>query len=74
MRGRSANVASEIADSPASLVTFLTLLIHNFNMNSSATLDYWLSVLEKEIKDIVVSKHKSHLSEIERMIKGIVQI
>lgn len=41
-------------------------------MNSASTIDAWLTVLEKEIKDIVVSKHGVHLTEIERIIKGIV--
>jgi hypothetical protein len=70
MRGRSAGVAGELTDSPASLVTFLLMLVHNFSMNSAASVDYWLNVLEKEIKDIVVSKHSAHLAEVERMLKG----
>jgi len=70
MSGRGAGVAGEMTDSPASLVTFLMMLIHNFSMNSVASVDYWLNVLEKEIKDIVVSKHSAHLAEVERMLKG----
>jgi hypothetical protein len=70
MHGRSSGVAGEITDSPATLVTFLLMLIHNFNMNSSASVDYWLNTLETEIKDIVVSKHSAHLAEVERILKG----
>ena len=70
MGGRSAGIAGEISDSPAALMTFLLMLIHSFSMNSVASIDYWLNVLEKEIKDIVVSKHSSHLTEVERLIKG----
>jgi hypothetical protein len=70
MRGRSSGVAGEITDSPATLVTFLLMLIHNFNMNSSASVDYWLNMLEMEIKDIVVSKHSAHIAEVERILKG----
>jgi hypothetical protein len=62
--------ADDIADSPATLVTFLQLLLHNFSMNSCATLDYWLGVLEKEIRDIVVSKHSAHITEVERLLRG----
>lgn len=72
MSGRNAGAAGELTDSPASLVTFLLLLIHNFSMNSAAALDYWLNVLEKEIKDIVVSKHSAHLTEVERILKGLI--
>lgn len=70
MRGRSTGVAGELTDSPASLLTFLLLLIHNFSMNSCASVDYWLNILEREIKDIVVSKHSLHLSEVQRILKG----
>ena len=70
MRGKRTGVAGELSDSPASLVTFLMMLIHNFSMNSAAAVDYWLNVLEREIKDIVVSKHSAHLAEVERIIKG----
>ena len=70
MRGKRTGVAGELSDSPASLVTFLMMLIHNFSMNSAAAVDYWLNVLEREIKDIVVSKHSAHLAEVERTLKG----
>ena len=70
MRGRGTEIAGELTDSPASLVTFLMMLVHNFSMNSCASMDYWLKMLEKEIKDIVVSKHSLHLSEVERILKG----
>ena len=70
MRGRGTGVGGEITDSPASLVTFLLMLVHNFSMNSAAPVDYWLNVLEKEIKDIVVSKHVTHVAEVERILKG----
>lgn len=70
MGGRSAGVAGEIADSPAALMSFLLMLIHTFSMNAVASIDYWLNLLEKEIKDIVVSKHSSHLAEVERLLKG----
>ena len=70
MRGRGTEIAGELTDSPASLVTFLMMLIHNFSMNSAASIDYWLNALEKEIKDIVVSKHSAHLGEVERILKG----
>lgn len=70
MRGKGTSVAGELTDSPASLVTFLLMLTHNFSMNSCASLDYWLNILEREIKDIVVSKHSLHLSEVERILKG----
>jgi len=69
MKGRSAGVAGELADSPGTLATFVLMLLHNFSMNSVAPVDYWLNVLEKEIKDIVVSKHSAHLSEVERVLK-----
>lgn len=71
MSGRNAGAAGELTDSPASLVSFLFMLIHNFSMNSVASVDYWLNVLEKEIKDIVVSKHSAHLTEVERILKGL---
>jgi len=71
MKGRSAGLSGEMADSPGTLATFVLMLIHNFSMNSVAPVDYWLNVLEKEIKDIVVSKHSSHLAEVERVLKGI---
>lgn len=70
MRGRGCEVAGELTDSPASLVTFLLMLTHSFSMNSCASVDYWINVLEKEIKDMVVSKHSLHLSEVERILKG----
>ena len=70
MRGRSSGIAGELTDSPASLVTFLLMLMHNFSMNSAATVDYWLNALEVEIKDIVVSKHSTHMNEVERVLKG----
>ena len=70
MRGRSSGIAGELTDSPASLVTFLLMLMHNFSMNSAATVDYWLNALEVEIKDIVVSKHSTHINEVERVLKG----
>lgn len=72
IKGKGAGAAGDLTDSPASLATFLQLLMHNFSMNSASTIDAWLTVLEKEIKDIVVSKHGVHLTEIERIIKGIV--
>lgn len=70
MGGRSAGVAGEITDSPAALMTILLMLVHTFSMNAVASVDYWLNLLEKEIKDIVVSKHSSHLTEVERLLKG----
>lgn len=70
MGGRSAGVAGEISDSPAALMSFLLMLIHTFSMNAVASIDYWLNLLEKEIKDIVVSKHSAHLAEVERLLKG----
>lgn len=70
MGGRSAGVAGEITDSPAALMTILLMLVHTFSMNAVASIDYWLNLLEKEIKDIVVSKHSAHLSEVERLLKG----
>lgn len=63
-------MAGELTDSPASLVTFLLMMTHSFSMNSGASVDYWISVLEKEIKDMVVSKHSLHLAEVERILKG----
>jgi len=68
--GRSAGVAGEITDSPAALMTILLMLVHTFSMNAVASIDYWLNLLEKEIKDIVVSKHSTHLTEVERLLKG----
>lgn len=70
MGGRSAGVAGEITDSPAALMTILLMLVHTFSMNAVASIDYWLNLLEKEIKDIVVSKHSAHLTEVERLLKG----
>lgn len=66
--------ADDIADSPATLVTYLQLLLHNFSMNSCATLDYWLGVLEKEIRDVVVSKHSTHISEVEKLLRGTLRV
>ncbi len=68
--GRNAGVAGEITDSPAALMTTLLMLVHTFSMNAVASIDYWLNLLEKEIKDIVVSKHSAHLTEVERLLKG----
>ena len=68
--GRGAGVAGEITDSPAALMTILLMLVHTFSMNAVASIDYWLNLLEKEIKDIVVSKHSTHLTEVERLLKG----
>jgi hypothetical protein len=70
MLGGGADVTGELADSPASLVTLLQLLIHNFSMDSSTAIGDWLKLLEKEIKDVVVSKHSAHLIEAERVVKG----
>jgi hypothetical protein len=70
IKGKQAGAAGELTDSPASLVTFLLMLVHNFGLNSVASVDHWLNVLEKEIKDIVVSKHSAHLTEVERILKG----
>jgi hypothetical protein len=70
LRGIRPGAAGELTDGPASLATFLIMLVHSFSMNSSAAVDYWLSLLEKEIKDIVVSKHSAHISEVERILKG----
>ena len=63
-------MAGEISDSPAALMSFLLMLVHTFSMNAVASIDYWLNLLEKEIKDIVVSKHSAHLAEVERLLKG----
>jgi hypothetical protein len=46
------------------------MLMHNFSMNSSAVVDNWLTLLEKEIRDVVVSKHGAHIVEVERILKG----
>lgn len=70
MLSGDAGGADDIADTPATLVTFLHLLLHNFSMNSCATLDYWLGVLEKEIRDMVVSKHSAHITEIDKLLRG----
>jgi hypothetical protein len=70
IKGRQAGAAGELTDAPASLVTFLLMLMHNFSMNSSAVVDNWLTLLEKEIRDVVVSKHGAHIVEVERILKG----
>jgi hypothetical protein len=51
-------------------VTFLLMLVHNFSMNSVTSVDHWMNILEKEIEDIVVSKHSAHLAHVERVLKG----
>ena len=70
MLGGSADTTAELIDSPASLVTFILLLLHNFDMESTIAIDEWLRLLEREIKDVVVSKHSTHLAEAERILKG----
>ncbi|KAJ1441564.1 hypothetical protein B484DRAFT_442681 [Ochromonadaceae sp. CCMP2298] len=69
MLGGSASVSGELLDSPASVATLALLAMHTFSMDSSTGLDNWLKLLEKEIKDVVVSKHSSHIDEARRMLK-----
>jgi hypothetical protein len=70
VQGERAGTAGELIESPASLVTILLMLVHNFSMNSVTSVDHWMNVLEKEIEDIVVSKHTAHLAHVERILKG----
>jgi hypothetical protein len=72
IKGERAGTAVSLVDSPASLVTFLLMLVHNFSMNSVTSVDHWLNTLEAEIEDIVVSKHSAHLAHAERVLKGTV--
>lgn len=69
--GGVAVVAGEIDDAPHTLCTFILLLTHSFSMATLGSLDYWINIIEKEIKDMVVSKHSTHVAEMERLIKGI---
>jgi hypothetical protein len=70
MLGGSAEASGELLDGPASIATLALLCMHNFSMDSSTALDNWLRILEKEIQDMVVSKHSSHIAEAQRMLKG----
>jgi hypothetical protein len=63
MLGGSASVSGELLDSPASVATLALLAMRTSSMDSSTGLDNWLKLLEKEIKDVVVSKHSSHIDE-----------
>ncbi len=36
----------------------------------AGSIDYWMATVEKEVKDMVVSKHSTHVKEMERVIKG----
>lgn len=68
--GGVAVVAGEIDDSSHTLASFILMLTHSFSMGTLGSLDYWVNIIEKEIKDMVVSKHSSHVAEMERLIKG----
>lgn len=39
-------------------------------MNTLGSIDLWTSQVEQEIDELTVSKHSSHLIQIERIIKG----
>ncbi len=52
------------------LLSFITMMMHSFSMQSLGSMDYWLNVVEEEIKDMAVSKHSSHLAEMGRITKG----
>ncbi len=44
------------------LLSFITMMMHSFSVQSLGSMDYWLNVVEEEIKDMAVSKHSSHLA------------
>ncbi|KAJ1422210.1 hypothetical protein B484DRAFT_465359 [Ochromonadaceae sp. CCMP2298] len=71
MMGGAAPANAELTDGPASLVTLLILIMHNFSIDSSADVETWLRILEKEIKDVVVSKHSAHLAEVNRVLDDL---
>jgi hypothetical protein len=73
IKGERAGPTGSLVDSPATLVTILLMLVHNFSMNSVTSADHWMNILEAEIEDIVVSKHSAHLAHVERILKGTVK-
>ncbi len=64
------DIAGELDDSPTTLACFITMLLHSFSMTNLGALDYWLNIVESDVKDIVVSKHASHVKEMRRIVKG----
>lgn len=53
------------------LMSFISMMVHCFSMQSMSSLDYWMNMVELEIKDMAVSKHSSHLAEMSRITKDI---
>ena len=51
-------------------MSFIASLMHSYSMRSLGTIDYWMACIEREVKDVVVSKHSGHVNEMERVIKG----
>jgi hypothetical protein len=64
------DIAAELDDSPATLACFVMMMMHSFSMSNLGALDYWINRVESEVKDMVVSKHSSHLKEMRRIVKG----
>jgi hypothetical protein len=53
------------------LMSFISMMVHCFSMQSMSSLDYWMNMVEQEINDMAVSKHSSHLAEMSRITKDI---
>jgi Mg2+ and Co2+ transporter CorA len=65
----AADIAGELDESPMTLMSFITTMVHCFSTKSMTSLDYWLNTVEREINDMAVSKHSSHLAEMSRIVK-----
>ena len=65
------DMAAELDDTPATLACFIMMMLHSFSMSNLGALDYWINVVENEVKDMVVSKHSAHLKEMRRIVKGL---
>ena len=65
-----ADIVGELDDCPATLMSVLNMLIHSYSMRSLGAIDYWMATVEKDVKDMVVSKHSTHVKEMERVVKG----
>ena len=66
----NAIIAGSLDDCPASLALMLESMIHSYSMNTLGALDHWINLVEKEVKDIAVSKHQEHVKELKRILQS----